>query len=49
MSDALRQMSANRLYEDLQLRQRLRHQQHCQPRRQHKDHSTKKGRFEEGE
>jgi hypothetical protein len=48
MSDALRQMAANRRYEDLQLLQPLRHQQHCQPRRQHKNHSTQKGRFEEG-
>jgi hypothetical protein len=47
-SCTLRQMAANRLYEDLQLLQPLRHQQHCQPRRQHKDQSTKKGRFEEG-
>src|SRR4029077_19979758 len=49
MSDASRQMGADRLQEDLQLLQRLRHQQDRQPRRQHQDHSTKKGRFEEGD
>src|SRR4030095_3217753 len=49
MSDSLRQMLANRLDENLQVSQRLEHEQHCKPRWEHNDHAAEHCGFEKGQ